>query len=205
MATLDFTGYTNNANLADNAAWVFIYNGNSGGTDPDVESSNEGGGRNIELIQYGYDGGHVTGCWALDDTFPDDQDCQFSKDNDNGGMGPAVRLDSNGDGYGIVCAGGLVRSYRLDAGAVTTLGSTFPTTATADTVKIDAAGTTIERFHNGSSTGSNTDSTHSSGQVGLWTNGAGAGNGCLLDDMVYTDPSGGGGGPAAGQLIIVVA
>ncbi len=188
--TLD-TGNADGDQFEARANWSKIFDGGTGGTEADVEISADGGGFNVELIQYPFNSGHQTAFYVRDETLPDDQYAEWEKDNDNVGGGPLIRADSNGDGYGLAHGGGIHRSLRIDAGALVTLATNLPTTAIGDVVRIDATGTTISTTIDGTPTLSNTDSIHTAGQAGKWVNGASAGNGLLLDNFECTDAAGG--------------
>lgn len=200
--TDDFDDATDGNSLDTLARWEHLYDQGAGGTSDAVETSTDGGGLNVELVQYGYDGGHATGFWTRTEAagFPDDQYAQFTKDNNLVGAGPAIRCDAAGDGYGAACGGGLLATIRFDAGIGTVLSSAFPTTNTGDTIRIAATGTTISRSHNGGAASNITDATHTSGVVGLWTNGGGAGNGCLLDNFESSDAAAS--GPVEGTVAL---
>ena len=201
MAITDtFDGATNNALLENRTGWEKLYDGGSGSTPGRIDTTNDGGGsaRNILADQYPYDGGHQTMFVTRDDSggFDDDQYAELESDNDQPDIGVLVRADSSGDGYGARLGGGLVRSYRIDTGTLTTLASNFPSTAAGDTIRVDATGTTIDRIRNGTSDGTSTDSTHSAGAPGVWYNGAGVGNGGEMDNFECTDEA------SSGQPIV---
>ncbi len=201
--TDDFDGGTNGNLLDTSADWEHLYDGGSGGTSDRVDYVTDGGGLNITLDQYGYDGGHQTGTWARTESggFDDDQYAEGERDDAGGsnlGMGVAIRLDSNGDGYYCAHGGGVLRTYRLDAGTRTQLQQNFPTTAVGDVVRIEAVGSTITTDIDATEEHSNTDTTHTSGVPGFATNGTSTGSDSEWDDFECTDASG---GAAAGGIV----
>ncbi|NNF68423.1 MAG: hypothetical protein HKN01_01515 [Acidimicrobiia bacterium] len=184
--TTDFESYSL-GNLENHADWSKDYE-ESTSTLADVEVVDVAGDQRIELIQYGYDGGHTSALWLrAEASFPDDQYAEFVKDNNDVGMFVTVRGDSAGDGYLGLLGGGVMRSYRIDTGTITQLTSSLPTTAAGDSVRLEATGTTIRVRQNAGSWQSTTDATHASGKPGICTNGTTAGNGVQADDWECTD------------------
>ena len=105
--------------------------------------------------------------------FTDDQSAEVvvSDLNINDFIGPAVRLDSNGDGYVIRCDTFEESSrsiFRLDSGVQTNIGNVTISPSVGDKLKLTAVGTTISAYINNQLIVSVTDSNHSSGQPGMY-------------------------------------
>lgn len=89
----------------------------------------------------------------------------------NANIGPLVRM-SGDDGYGAYCASTTACAiYITTDGVSTTLGSAFTdlSISSAPTIRLEASGNTLTIKVDGSTIGSRTDSTYSSGSVGLRT------------------------------------
>lgn len=90
-----------------------------------------------------------------------------------------VRLNAEGDGYGVLARGGgdEVKIYRLDNGTITEIHATGVTSVVGDEIGIVATGTSLQATKNGSNAGTAvTDATYASGVAGIglrWNEGSG--------------------------------
>ena len=85
-------------------------------------------------------------------------------------IGPAVRIQSDGSYYYVAWYMGvynLNRVYQLQNGGVTNLASVSGSIAAGDTLYLEANGSTLTVKHNGSVILTATDSTYSSGYIGI--------------------------------------
>ncbi len=109
--------------------------------------------------------------------------------NSTRSVGVAARLQSLSNYYSLVLTGGgAVQLRRVSGGGVTTLATlVFPvSTGTWYTLRLDAFGSSLTGFVNGTQVVSATDSTFSSGKVGLMSSYASA----SFDDVAVSDTAG---------------
>lgn len=124
-------------------------------------------------------------------------ECKFPSSSGSGwSAGPGVRY-SGGNAYFAECDATNVRLRRIDGGALTTIGTFLATFNSTDVCRIDATGTTITVYKNGSSIGNATDATYASGTwcMYAWNNNNGAANHYDIDDFNAGDSAGGSGNP----------
>jgi hypothetical protein len=102
--------------------------------------------------------------WTAD-AFNADQKAQCLVPDNYGG--PCARVQSNGNGYWALYGSSASTLYRVDGGtgALTSLGAL--TSGTNITARIEAEGTTIRVYRNGTLDLSVTDSNYASGAAGI--------------------------------------
>jgi len=112
-------------------------------------------------------------------------------------IGVGVRMQSTGEsGYIFWASAGSYLLQRDDAGTLTTLVSTIANSPSGgDVLKLQAVGSTLTAWVNGSIVASVSDTTYSTGAPGMV--GYGANAVVTIDDWEGVDVGGGGGGGAA--------
>lgn len=124
--------------------------------------SNEAASSGISSLSY----------WSAN-TFPDNQFAQVKISTLEDG-GPAVRVSASAKTYyalEVWSAGARIR--KVVNGTETNLGANFAITPSAgDVFRIEASGTTLTAYRNGSSLGSRTDSDIASGYAGICSYGS---------------------------------
>jgi hypothetical protein len=167
--------------------WTAPDGGGAGGGSNFNLSSNHLAGQGLATFQLMY----------YAETYPDDQNIQFTLGGTSLNLfyaGPAVRIQtSNQNGYVFGDAAGVYIIAKMVSGSITgnTLQTCPGTPTTGDVLKLDATGTTLTGFINGSSTSCvvTGETTYSSGKGGGW----GYGSGPTLDDFSAASSGGSGG------------
>ena len=118
------------------------------------------------------------------DTFGDDQYSQViaASVESYAGAGAACRIATNTDDswYGFYSDTSYLYFFKMVSGTWTSIDSDSTPASTSDVIKIDAEGTTITGYRNGSSQATNTDSALASGAAGVTSWGDGVGT--TVDD-----------------------
>ena len=142
-------------------------------------------------------GGHVATATA---TFAADQEaeCQISAWNPFDRCGPGVRMSGDNGYIAYAFSTTNLSIQRMDGGALTGLGSAYNWGGTSSLVRLSVEGTTVKLFVDGVERVSVTDSTHATGQPGLYYNRGDSGL-TRLDDFYATDL---GGEPACPRVVV---